>query len=244
VKFLHTRRTAFGAFGASQATILTLKVLTEFARANRKPSEAGRVAVRVGGTEVGSAAFNTESPEPVVVAIPNAEKLLRPGANAVAVECTGKESYPFTVSWAANARKPDSDPACVVKLSASLDTPELAEGRTARLSVRVENTSAAEQGMAVAVVGLPAGLKLPPDAKQLKDLTAAGTVAHWELLGRELVFYWRGLAPRQAVTFALDLIADVPGEYRGPASRAYLYYHPQAKAWVDPLAVRIRPANP
>jgi hypothetical protein len=98
--------------------------------------------------------------------------------------------------------------------------------------------------MAVAVVGLPAGLKLPPDATQLKALAAAGRVAYWEQTGRELVFYWRGLAPKQDVTLALDLIADVPGEFRGPASRAYLYYHSQAKCWADPVTVRVRPANP
>ena len=37
----------------------------------------------------------------------------------------------------------------------------------------VENVSETPHGMAVAIVGLPAGLKLPEDLKQLKDLTAA-----------------------------------------------------------------------
>jgi hypothetical protein len=32
----------------------------------------------------------------------------------------------------------------------------------------------------------------------------------------------------------------VPGEYRGPASRAYLYYDADVKDWVEPLAVRVK----
>jgi hypothetical protein len=32
----------------------------------------------------------------------------------------------------------------------------------------------------------------------------------------------------------------VPGEYRGPASRAYLYYNADQKCWIDPLAIEIK----
>jgi hypothetical protein len=32
----------------------------------------------------------------------------------------------------------------------------------------------------------------------------------------------------------------VPGEYRGPASRAYLYYNPDLKHWVEPLKMSIQ----
>ena len=37
----------------------------------------------------------------------------------------------------------------------------------------------------------------------------------------------------------IDLICRVPGEYRGPASRAYLYYNADLKHWVEPLSVKV-----
>ncbi len=37
----------------------------------------------------------------------------------------------------------------------------------------------------------------------------------------------------------IDLICRVPGEYSGPASRAYLYYNADFKHWVEPLKVSI-----
>ncbi len=49
----------------------------------------------------------------------------------------------------------------------------------------------------------------------------------------------RDLAPRQKIEVPIDLVCRVPGEYRGPASRAYLYYNADAKCWVKPLEVQI-----
>jgi hypothetical protein len=41
----------------------------------------------------------------------------------------------------------------------------------------------------------------------------------------------------------VELICRVPGEYRGPASRAYMYYNADHKHWVEPLAVTIAPKS-
>ena len=67
----------------------------------------------------------------------------------------------------------------------------------------------------------------------------------FEVRGRELVLYWRDLAPGQKIDLPIDLVARVPGAYRGPASRGYLYYNADHKHWVEPLKVSIaaRPAE-
>ena len=51
--------------------------------------------------------------------------------------------------------------------------------------------------------------------------------------------YWRDLAPGQKIAVPLDVIARVPGEYSGPASRGYLYYNADLKHWVEPLKLTI-----
>jgi hypothetical protein len=43
----------------------------------------------------------------------------------------------------------------------------------------------------------------------------------------------------QQIEVPIDLICEVPGEYSGPASRAYLYYNADLKHWVAPLKVSI-----
>ena len=69
--------------------------------------------------------------------------------------------------------------------------------------------------------------------------TKPGLISAFEIKGRELVLYWRDLAPRQTIEVNLDLICQLPGEFRGPASRAYLYYTSDLKYWVTPLAITV-----
>ena len=95
--------------------------------------------------------------------------------------------------------------------------------------------------LSVAIIGIPAGMKVPTDMKQLTDLREKGKIAYFETRGRELVLYWRELAPKQKIELTVDLVCDVPGTYRGPASRAYLYYDADHKHWVEPLAAKIAP---
>ena len=60
----------------------------------------------------------------------------------------------------------------------------------------------------------------------------------FQMAGR-LPHYWRSLAPKRKVELKLDLVAEIPGRYTGPASRAYLYYTAEQKQWADPLSVEI-----
>ncbi|MCA9570743.1 MAG: hypothetical protein KC656_23040, partial [Myxococcales bacterium] len=62
----------------------------------------------------------------------------------------------------------------------------------------------------------------------------------WELDGRDLVLYWRDLAPGVRESLSLDLVARVPGRTEGPASRVRLYYTPQHERWAAPLGLTVR----
>ena len=68
-----------------------------------------------------------------------------------------------------------------------------------------------------------------------------GTVDCYEVIGREVVLYWRTLGAEAKVEVPLSLIAAVPGTYTGPASRAYLYYTDEMKQWVPGVKVVIAP---
>jgi len=51
-------------------------------------------------------------------------------------------------------------------------------------------------------------------------------------MGNELVIYWRELSANETIALPLNLIATVPGSYKAPASRTYLYYTDEIKHWV------------
>jgi hypothetical protein len=246
VKWIGQQRGAFGGFGSTQSTILALKALIAHARANKRTPEAGELRLFVGETKVAESSFKAGVDKPLTLLLPEPEKHLKPGDNRLRVEITGKNAFPHTLAWTYRTLKPDSAERVPVSLQTSLARHELEEADTVRLKVKVKNTSGAGQGMAVAIVGLPAGLSLPEDLKQLKlycRLPSDGKrplLSAFEVRGREVVLYWRDLAKGQEIEVPIDLVARVPGVYRGPASRAYLYYNADVKHWVEPLAVTIK----
>jgi hypothetical protein len=250
ITWIGQQRGGYGGFGSTQSTILALKALIEFTKANKKTPEAGTLSLFVGDKEIGKLNFPADAREALEIKVPNAEEVLKPGKNTVRVEITGSNVFPYTLSWSYQTLQPASDPDCPVNLKTSLDRTKAGEGDTVTLNVTVENPSDAERSMVVAIVGLPAGLTLPEDMKQLKeharprdDGTKPGKISYFETRGRELILYWRGMGPKQKIEVPVELICRVPGEYRGPASRAYMYYNADHKHWVEPLAVTITPKS-
>jgi hypothetical protein len=246
IQWLGRQRGGYGGFGSTQSTILALKALIAFTKANKKPSESGDLRLFLGAEPVAHANFSARVQDALVLNVPEPDKHLKAGQNSLRVEITGKNTFPYTLTWSYQTLKPASAENCPVQLNTHLDRTAAVEGETVHLTVAVENATDKGQGMAVAVVGLPGGLTLPEDMKQLKEHarlrnngTEKGLIAAWETRGRELVLYWRDLAPKQHIDVPIDLICRVPGEYSGPASRAYLYYNADLKHWVEPLKVRI-----
>ncbi|MCI0680969.1 MAG: hypothetical protein L0Y71_02595 [Gemmataceae bacterium] len=250
VKWINAQRSGQGSFGATQSTILALKALIAHTRDSKKIAEDGQLSVKllnVNKRPIAETAYTAGASEPITLALLEANGL-RPGQNKVLIETTGRNTFPYTLSWSYQTLTPPADPNCPVKLSARLGKLTAQEGETVKLHATVENQVDKGHGMTVAILGLPAGLSIPEDAKQLKDLarlrdndTKPGVISHWELRGRELVLYWRDLAPKAKIDVAIDLMCRLPGTYRGPASRAYLYYDPDHKNWIEPLAIAIDP---
>lgn len=246
-RWLGKQRGPYGGFGATQATVLTLKAFVALDRAS-KAVQAGEIALYIGDRAVGIQRFPAGASEVVTLELSDADKYFKPGKNALRLDMAGDNEFPYTLTWSYRTLKPPSAENCRVRLKTQLDRATAAEGETVRLKATVENRMDETLGMTVAIIGLPAGLTLPEDMKQLKDLarlrnndTEPGVISAWETRGRELILYWRTLAPDQKLDVILDLICRVPGEYRGPASRAYVYYNADQKCWVEPLGIAIKP---
>ncbi len=248
VKWIGQQRGGYGGFGSTQSTILALKALIAHARANKKAPDAGELSLLVGDVRVSNLKFPAGAQDALTIELPDAEKYLKEGKNTVRVEMSGKNSFPYTLSWSYQTLTPVSAEGCAVRVSTKLDKAAAGEGDAVNLTVTLENVSGKGQGMALAVVGIPAGLTLPEDLKQLKEHarlreneTKPGLIGAFEVRPRELILYWRDLAPGQKIEVPVALTCRIPGEYRGPASRAYLYYNADHKHWVEPLEVKIAP---
>jgi len=235
VQWIIESRQGSGGFGSTQATILALKALVEHSKANRKTLAAGTLVIKRDDMEIGSHAFDAGQQESIV--IDGLEADLKSGENSLTINLSGDNTMPYSLDVAYRSRKPESDDACPVRLTTKLAKTKIKAGETVAMTAQVANTTDEGQPMTIAILGLPAGLEARPD--QLEELKKAGTFDYYETRAREVICYWRCLEPKQTIDIKLDLVAAIPGQYMGPASRAYLYYTAEQKQWCDPLEVEI-----
>lgn len=230
--WLLSERSAGGTFGSTQATVLSLSALMEYAEV-LPPEDATRaIAVRLDGTDVGQVAVATSALTPATLELP------RPrlgGTSLIELAGAGEGRLPWSVGVSYRTRVPPSADDCAVRLETRLSSQELRRGETVSLTASVRNVTDAAVPMTLVRIGLPAGLQA--DTAQLDELRTTGRVAYYEERGQELTLYLNGLDAGETRGLGLDLLAVVPGQFEAPSSRAYLYYTDDQVHWVPPLQV-------
>lgn len=243
-----TERCKAGRFGSTQSTVLALKAIVEYDKARSTPKAPGSLVVLVDGKQVGEPVeFNEETKG--AIHLPAIASHLTPGKHTIAVKMTGGSKMPYSIAVDYFADTPASSQECKLRIETKLpqantlpiSVPVVQEGESVEVMVKVTNITKDGLPTPLAIVGLPGGLE--PDYDQLKELVAVGKIAAFEVIGRDVVLYWREMKPEQSVDLSIRCLAAVPGTYTGPASRAYLYYTDEHKQWADGLMVTITPRD-
>ncbi|MFT3712677.1 MAG: alpha-2-macroglobulin family protein [Archangium sp.] len=225
-----------GSYGATQSTVLALRAVLEYDRVRSQSRKPGQVQLLVDGKPLG-APVKYDGSTHTELAFTDASELMSPGAHTFELVQTGGGQLPWSVSVKSNRVKPESSPETKVGLEVALSKPALNEGDVVEATARVTNLTDAQLPTVVAIVGVPGGLE--PRVDQLKELVKAKSIDAYEIRGRDVVLYWRGMTPKEQRRVPVSLVAAVPGKYVGPASRAYLYYGNEHKVWVAGLGADI-----
>jgi len=168
-------------------------------------------------------------------------KALSAGKHKIQLAYEGSTPMPYSLETEYRSTKPNSADQCSVKLEQSLSKDVLTEGESGEVTVKLTNVKTEPLPMVVAIIGLPGGLE--PRHEKLKELVKTQKIDFYEIRGREVILYWRGMNPSGTVTLTIDVKAAIPGTYTGPSSRAYLYYTPEYKQWLDGFKVEIKPVD-
>jgi alpha-2-macroglobulin-like protein len=227
-----------GQFGSTQGTTLALKALTEFARLVRSTRDNGEIQIFVGDTLAEKHTYQKEARNRITLT-GFAKHLKSDGEQSLKIHFIGtKEPLPYSVDVQWYAKTPQSSERCKVALTTSLSSESVRLNETVRLKAVLRNKSAEGLPMTVAVIGIPAGLS--PQSWQLKELQEKEIFDFYEIMGENLVIYYRELAPNGVSTINLDLKAEIPGTYVGAASSAYLYYTNEYRHWVQGSSIVVQ----
>jgi uncharacterized protein YfaS (alpha-2-macroglobulin family) len=227
-----------GRYGSTQATVLALRAIVEYDKQRAKPKKDGSVQLLVDGKPVGEPQRISKNTQGAIQLAGLAEHL-RAGRRKVGLRMKGGAAMPYSVAVRYNTLQPASSPESRVFLRTELEDRKLTEGGITEINVQVFNTAKDPVPTPVAIIGVPGGLEVRHD--QLKELKKAGRIAAYEVIGRDVVLYWRELAPKQKVALPMSLVAAVPGTYTAAASRSYEYYADEFKQWAPGLKVEIAP---
>lgn len=216
---------SYYGYGSTQATVLALKALVTFQLlvGNRQASDL-------------KATLNNNMIRPDMDIIP----LIREGANTFTVQYTDSgQTVPYQLELAYHTLLPPNSNRAAVHIATGLTADTVKVGETVRMNVEIKNTRNELQPMAIAKLGIPAGLTVQP--WQLKKMLEEKQVAYYEIFDNYLVFYWMGLSANESKKLQLDLKAEVPGRYKGKAGNVCLYYTPEYKHWSEGPEIIIQP---
>jgi hypothetical protein len=225
-----------GRFGSTQSTVLALKAIVAYDQAHATPKKSGAVLLVVDGKVYDEKPFSADTQGSIV--LPSFAEALTAGEHKVELKLVGGTPMPYSLTVRYHASVPASSPSCKVSLATSLVSSEVNEGETVDVRVSLKNTASEDIPMTVALVGLPGGLEARAD--QLKELVKEGKVDFFETRGREVILYKRAMTKGEQTDLVLNCVAAIPGTYKGPASRAYLYYTDEDKQWAPQLSVHVK----
>jgi TonB-dependent SusC/RagA subfamily outer membrane receptor len=217
---------SYYGYGATQATVLALNAIVEYIKIKGRAESGGTIDFDLNGQRISAGNDVGAS--------------LKAGANTFAIQYSHENSgIPYNLEISYYTLQPPNSAAADLRISTRLADTRIKTGETVRMEIQVKNQKHLLQPMAIAKIGIPAGLSLQP--WQLKALTEKKEVAYYEIFDNYLVLYWMGFSPDETKTIHLDLKADVPGKYKGKASNCYLYYTPEHKNWCEGTEADIQP---
>ena len=215
---------SYYGYGSTQATVLALEAMVNYSKLTKKISDDSPILFTV----------NTKA----IASDSSIRNVLQEGDNSVTVTYPDQANgLPYAIDISYNTFLPSNSIKSEIHLATRLQTISTKMGETVRMEIDVTNTKDYLQPMAIAKIGIPAGLIVQP--WQLKEIMEKNKAAYYEIFDNYLVFYWMGFAPMEVKKIQLDLKAEIPGIYKGKASTAYLYYTPEYKYWSEGVEVSI-----
>lgn len=235
-KWLVSKRNAYGGYGSTQDTVVTLQALTEYATNTRSDADL-TVTLKGAGIDkqlkINQANFDVLQMVEVPV---NAQ---------IEMTVAGKGDAIGQVVRRFNEPAADTAPASqMLKIDVKYDTTEVEVNDLVKVSVNLafnplSELNISEAGMIVLDVSIPTGFEAVTDSI-IAVTQKMANIKRYDIAGRKVIFYVENMKPGESIAFDFQVRALYPVKAKGVTSTAYSYYKPDIKGESLGAAVTVK----
>ena len=247
IRFLISKKDPLGNFTSTQATVRTLKALLTYQEVVAGGSR-GTLTVLVDGKEMARHKIGDDNSHvldlaPAAALGSHRVTLRYDGAGALGYQLLARYYQPLAAALQAAAATPRTvvpEAQLVARIGDEAGSSEVRVGDTLRAQVTV--TTQRTLDMPIITLGLPPGMDV--DRGALDDGVRSRAFDKYELSAEQVVLYLQTLPQGAPVTFAVPLVARLPGRLAVPRSSVYEYYVPEERITSQPSLLTVREARP
>ncbi|MEE9583423.1 MAG: hypothetical protein V3W01_02015, partial [Dehalococcoidales bacterium] len=219
-KWLVSRRNAYGGFGSTQDTVITLQALTEYSTGNRADVDLV-ISIKAGEQET-ELRINQDNFDVLqIVEVPINE--------TVEINASGKGEAIVQVVRRFNLPQAE-DGEQSLRIGVDYDATQVEVNDLVTISVELEFAPPVpmEAGMIVLDISVPTGF-LPLEESIAEVAAKEGKIKRYEIAGRKVIFYIENMLPGEKIAFSFKVKAMYPVKAKGVSSQAYSYYKPELR---------------
>jgi hypothetical protein len=235
--YLLKSKNAYGTWGSTSATILSLKALAAGLGAPR-PGATGTFTVIVNGKEAATGKvdpFNSD-----VMQLFDLKDATRPGANEVAIRASADIGMMYQVvgrhydPW----QRPAAPAEPILDVNVAYDRTEMTTADRLQATATLRYRGPAPTFMVIVDLGIPPGFT--PNPAEFDEIAKRKRIEKYTLTARQITLYLGDVKPGDALTFAYTLQPRYPLKAKTPATMAYEYYTPASRAEARPVMLTVR----
>jgi CD109 antigen len=235
-KWLVSKRNAYGGYGSTQDTVVTLQALTEYATNTRSDAD---LTVTLKGNGIDKQLKINKNNYDVL-------QMVEVPVNAqIQMTVAGKGDAIGQVVRRFNEPAADTTPAAqMLKIDVKYDTTEVEVNDLVKVSVSLAfnplpELNISEAGMIVLDVSVPTGFTSVTDSI-VAVTEKMPNIKRYDIAGRKVIFYVENMKPGEKIAFDFQVKALYPVKAKGVTSTAYSYYKPDIKGESLGAAVTVK----
>jgi hypothetical protein len=236
--FLIQGKDSWGTWSTTQATILSLKALLLSTERGGQAEGPATISVSLNGEQTEQILVDESNAD--VVHLVTFDRGFSPGGvNRVQIDLQGGGNLMYQVAtsyympWEMVPHAPRETE--LIAIDVSYDRTALQVNDEVTVDVGIQLNAPGVVKMALVDLGVPPGFTVV--AEDLSRLVEQGTIARYELTGRQVIIYLEDLAFETPLRPSYRLRARFPMRAQTPPSSAYDYYNPSDTTVRAPLQV-------